>query len=710
MAQLEHITSEQIEQYGVVSAPDRLTGKAIDNKKIFDRLISELVAKTVNSIIDQINKQTNDLKDKATIYYPLESGSDANMLTKFGAYRWTLSNYPANVPEQTSGVLFFYGDSDTTTTAAQMVIFSNGHIYTRWMFSGSNWGNWVEIATIKELNSYVENISMLPKSVPADFIVDGELDLNSVIAQGHYVLDTSWTLLNAPTDFAPTGLIVERFKSGSSSIFVRQTAVRITSDSRKYAIRISGVDGVWQSWFTYEETNAIRSESLLPKNVPNNLVVGNLFDFNNLVMQGHYAIDTSWSLANAPSGFVPTGLIVERFKSGESAIFVRQTALKITSGAPNIFFIRYSNVRGEWSDWAEIEQRQDVNYYNTYKTEQYNNSYTVTATPSITTDTLYFLAAPVDGHDVTEEIETMLNTYGVCRLGVGTYNVTGIDMPKNTHLSGLGNKTIIRLFDSVTSGYAVKLREKCTVRDMTVLGSDSGIVVSETVGTRHGFMWEGDANADTPVDIPYYGTITNCHIENFNGGGITCYNTGYATGACVMVSDCYIVKCSAGINISYFSEFHRFTNVTCRLCWYGCINNGGNNVFTACNFSTNKMGILFDNSKDQSPNNTHGSMVGCLLNHADSNKGTAIRMLNCKNGYTFTGCQIWYGKIELVDSEGVIFADGIFRGDEYTITRGGSIIFANCQFSQKPSFKVSENTLVKAVNCYLKSTGNLVEI
>ena len=56
MAQLEHITPEQIEQYGVVAAPDRLTGKARDNKMIFDRLVRELVAVVVNAIIDKTNE------------------------------------------------------------------------------------------------------------------------------------------------------------------------------------------------------------------------------------------------------------------------------------------------------------------------------------------------------------------------------------------------------------------------------------------------------------------------------------------------------------------------------------------------------------------------------------------------------------------------------------------------------------------------------
>lgn len=56
MSELQHITPEQIAEYGVVAAPDRLTGKAQDNKAIFDRLVRELVAIVVNDIIDKTNE------------------------------------------------------------------------------------------------------------------------------------------------------------------------------------------------------------------------------------------------------------------------------------------------------------------------------------------------------------------------------------------------------------------------------------------------------------------------------------------------------------------------------------------------------------------------------------------------------------------------------------------------------------------------------
>lgn len=44
-----------MEQHGVVSAPDRLTGNPADVKAVFDRLVKEIVAKVVNEIIDAHN-------------------------------------------------------------------------------------------------------------------------------------------------------------------------------------------------------------------------------------------------------------------------------------------------------------------------------------------------------------------------------------------------------------------------------------------------------------------------------------------------------------------------------------------------------------------------------------------------------------------------------------------------------------------------------
>ncbi len=52
---LEQITEQQLAENGVVSAPDKLEGDPKDNKAIFDRLITQLVARVVNQIIEAHN-------------------------------------------------------------------------------------------------------------------------------------------------------------------------------------------------------------------------------------------------------------------------------------------------------------------------------------------------------------------------------------------------------------------------------------------------------------------------------------------------------------------------------------------------------------------------------------------------------------------------------------------------------------------------------
>lgn len=56
MAQhMEHITPEELVQYGVMSAPDILKGTPQENKLVFDRLVAAMVAPKVNAIIDVAN-------------------------------------------------------------------------------------------------------------------------------------------------------------------------------------------------------------------------------------------------------------------------------------------------------------------------------------------------------------------------------------------------------------------------------------------------------------------------------------------------------------------------------------------------------------------------------------------------------------------------------------------------------------------------------
>ena len=311
--------------------------------------------------------------------------------------------------------------------------------------------------------------------------------------------------------------------------------------------------------------------------------------------------------------------------------------------------------------------------------------------------------------DRTKEIEKMLFETGVCHLGSGDFYVQNLMMPENSMIVGNGAATRLILPDSVDEGYVVNLKTCCTVKDVFFVGSSVDITLTEQPGERHGIVFE-DPSEKPGSEAPSYGTIENCHFRGFSGGAITCRRTGYDYNDSMNVSDCWITNCGVGINIPFWSEFHRFTNVSVMGCWYGCINNGGNNMFANCNFSGNEMGLLMDNSRKQSRNETHGSMIGCVFNHSGHNQGTGIKILGTRNGFIFSGCQVFYSKIELDDVHGTVFDSFNFgRHEKINITGGGTALFTNCIFGTAPEVTITDNEYTKFVNCYLRS-GEAVEI
>lgn len=349
---------------------------------------------------------------------------------------------------------------------------------------------------------------------------------------------------------------------------------------------------------------------------------------------------------------------------------------------------RASNNGTTWQTWTQIADvgGDTYNYTNEYALTSYQNEYNVTATPMITTDTNNYLAATGDSTDVTNNIMSMLETTGVCHLGAGDFYVNGIDMPDNSMLYGCGASTRIILLGSNTdTGYAIKINNRCSVKDMSILGSTTDIQyasVSQNIVERHGILFEATYSVDSSYKEK--SNIENVWIKNFTGGGITCYNTGYGSSSCINVVNTYIYQCNAGVYIPFFSEFHRFTNVHAHNCYYGAVNNGGNCSFVNCGFSANRIGMLMDNSTGQSTNNSHGTVVGCIFNHADANNGIGIKIDGMRNGEIFSDCQLFYSNIVVNNSSGIQFNNFNCGGRvKITATKGGLgglIMFNNFVF------------------------------
>ena len=321
----------------------------------------------------------------------------------------------------------------------------------------------------------------------------------------------------------------------------------------------------------------------------------------------------------------------------------------------------------------------------------------------------YVLESTSDGRDRTAEIEACLKNYGACMLGAGLFTVRGIEMPDGTSLSGIGSATRLLLDPALDEGFTVRIGSFCSVKDLSVIGSEDPIPLPEAVGKRHGLSFLGTATPHDWENQPRNSIVHGCIIRAFTGGGLTCIDTGYSIHSSLTASDCHILNCGAGIYIPHFSEYHEFTNMLCCENLYGCINNGGNNVFANCGFNANKIGFVIDNADGKACNNSHGSVSACTFNHSDSNTGIGIHLIGANVGYVFSACQVFYSKIILENSDDILFHSFNFgRKSVIEITGGKLTMFTGCAFSAMPTVTVKDNPHVKFLNCFTKD-GEAVE-
>lgn len=516
-------------------------------------------------------------------------------------------------------------------------------------------------------------------------LTNGE-DLDDVITQGTYLITGEHP--NAPMSPFAGWLKVVRATSGVAG----QYLTHVNDGMEYYRGYLLGEPPYWTEWNATSTTFA------------NHYVLSDGTDLNDVREDGFYLLTSSYTYPNKPDS-IPSGsagwLIV--FTSANN--IASQFCVRFSSGA--IVYRKYQT-NTDWGAWVSIGGG------GTGSGDVYNNTYEITTSPTITTDTNGWLQ-PVDTEsssesgktDMTGSIMSMLTSTGYCKLAPGIFYVSGnIDMPEGATLEGCGKETIIRLLGSVNSGYVVKVGRKNTVKDLRISGAYNNISVSDgEIGTRNGVYYIANKDGqeqERPNVLP--NVLYNLWIDNFTGSAIYCHNTGGATNEAITVDSTYIQNCVAGINIDYYSEYGKFTNVITRACYYACINNGGNNVFTACTFQ-GSIGFLMDNSASDKRNDSHGSCIGCSFNH-ESIYG--VQLINQINGFIFSGCHFWYSPVKIVSSRGMLFDGCYFGGDTPTIDVSGAYgaFFSNCLFHQRPSITTDYNT--KFNSCYLDSNGSVI--
>lgn len=303
------------------------------------------------------------------------------------------------------------------------------------------------------------------------------------------------------------------------------------------------------------------------------------------------------------------------------------------------------------------------------------------------------------------EITQILAKKKKCRLAKGDYYVKVLVMQTNEELIGCGQITRIIRHPDTTYNYLIRMGTRCKIHDLSIVGSLTDITVTNVwnfVDDPPGRCAIRIQGTGSDSSQRYMVDINDVFISGFEGSGVFVYHTGYDPQGGSNITNVIVRNCNAGIALGRYAEYHRITGCRAYECYYGCVNNGGNNVFENCDFSTNVQGLLMDNSSGAFTNNSHGAFIGCSFNHNGNNTGVGIELVQMGAGEMFVGCNIFYGSILLTGSQGIVLnACNFGSSTPITITNGGGVLFSNCMFrtGQSPTTIIG-NTGTHFVNCY----------
>lgn len=536
-------------------------------------------------------------------------------------------------------------------------------------------------------------------------VLNSSHDLDDFKETGSYL----WLSGNRPTNspVSDSNCIMNVIHAFGSNGFVLQT---VHSNSGKMYQRMMGSTS-WLAWFEISPTSAVAAlNEEIDKKLGYVAVLTSADNLDNFTETGSYL----WLSNSHPSGVPDTtsNSIMNVIHAFHSNGFVLQTVHTNTGK-----MYQRMMTSSSWLAWVEISAGSGGGGGTVIE-----NTYNISTSPHITTDSNGWLqsvdtdTADESGKtDMTGAIMSMLQDTGYCHLGEGIFYVSGnIDMPEHSMLCGCGDKTVIRLLQSTTTGYCVKLQKFCTIKDVSFSGARSFSMPSSK-GTRNGIEFTAnydgtDSGAQTQTDHCF---IENVWVRNFTGDGIRCHNTSIRYDRGLYATNVFIDSCYVGLDIDYYSEFNKFANVCTSWCYYGCINNGGNNVFTSCTFHAANTGFYIDGTK---PNHGHGTINGCTFCHIGNNSGSAITLSNVTNGFVIDACQIWYNSLDMISCQGIVVSNCELgrgttgAGATININGGALISFVGNVFmndsAYAPDINITNNNKVKFVACFGSASGN----
>lgn len=238
-------------------------------------------------------------------------------------------------------------------------------------------------------------------------------------------------------------------------------------------------------------------------------------------------------------------------------------------------------------------------------------------------------------------------------LGARTYNIEPVEVSRGT-IMGFGRPSVLSVSNN---GSAIRVTgEDVTLKSFTILGNRAG-------DEQHGVIVGYPAVVKSGVSRLL---IDGLRLENLGGDGFQ-YNQNPMEGAFAgaQLSNCFARNCDgAGYRFGTRGEYATLTNCNSESNLYGGVIGAGNIVWTSSNITRNT-GIGLDFVAGV--NDGHGVFGLLNVNH----NTVSLRSSGVVNGMSFSGCDFYEGPIQLINTAGFKFYDGVV--DVNALTFDGSI-------------------------------------
>ena len=240
-----------------------------------------------------------------------------------------------------------------------------------------------------------------------------------------------------------------------------------------------------------------------------------------------------------------------------------------------------------------------------------------------------------------------------------TYKLNGFVLDNSKVMVGMGDTTI------------------------KVVGNTTAVTVGVDGYRISGIKFIGDGKASgytSQIAIDNYkplatygsmqGIVSDCVFTDIGGKSVFyTYTAPSGNQSGNLVSRCVFESCYMGAASGTRGEAVTVSDCTMHSCTYGAQTAAGNCVYKACKFvnCTDGLNVI------GGTNDSHGMAIGCSFLHCTY----PIDINGITNGFIFDGCSVYQGTVNLVNTVGVQFSNGLLDADAFSFDGSLGTIIKN---------------------------------